>query len=288
MLTIGIPFYNAGLYLDDAIKSVRAQTFENWELILVNDGSTDDSVNIALKYTELDSRIRLINDGENKKLPFRLNQILDESKYNYIARMDADDIMHPDRLKIQLDYLENHQDVDLVSSSMYSIDIYNNITGKRIVNDQVNLDSLLRGNHQIIHPSIFARKEWYLRNKYNCLSDRAEDYELWLRTLLNNDLKIHILSDPLIFYREFGNLSKKKLILSYQTTNYIFHSLRKNISFSNLLKNRVINSYKIVVVNFLFSIGKQDLLVSRRNKELSTEEMKLANNFLLKALRLND
>ena len=105
-ISIGIPIYNAEAYLEDAIKSILAQTHELWELILIDDGSTDASLTIAKRFAESDHRIKVISDGINKKLPARLNQLIEEANYDYIARMDADDLIHPDRLAIQLSFLE--------------------------------------------------------------------------------------------------------------------------------------------------------------------------------------
>lgn len=133
-VSVGIPIYNASLYLDDAIKSIMAQTYKKWELILINDGSLDSSLDIAKYYESLDSRIRVISDGENKKLPFRLNQLIYESKGEYIARMDADDVMHPQRLEKQLSFLEENRNYDLVSSGLISIDSQNKVKGFRCVN----------------------------------------------------------------------------------------------------------------------------------------------------------
>ena len=99
-ITIGIPFYNAEVYLADAIRSIFAQTYQEWELILVDDGSTDSSLEIARSVK--DSRVRVIADGVNRRLPYRLNQITAEAKYDLIGRMDADDIISPVRFEKQL------------------------------------------------------------------------------------------------------------------------------------------------------------------------------------------
>ncbi|WP_180136498.1 glycosyltransferase family 2 protein [Acinetobacter sp. YH12066] len=284
-VTIGIPFYNAEFFLEDAIKSVLAQTYQNWELILVNDGSTDDSLKIAKKYMNLDSRIRLLDDGLNKKLPFRLNQIIDEAKYDYIVRMDADDIMHVNRLQIQLQFLEINKDVDLVSSSMYSIDINNKVVGKRIISDEVTISTLLKSNNQIIHPSIVARKSWFLRNKYDIFSERAEDYELWLRACFNGDLKIKIISEPLLFYREFGNLTKEKLLLSYKTTGFIFNKHKFKMSNFTILKAKIGIYFKIIVVYLLFALRGEGYLIFKRNSSLLPLDLLNAEKELLKAVR---
>ena len=103
LVTIGLPFYNDRLTLELAIKSIFAQTYKNWELILVDDGSTDGSLNIAKKIT--DKRVRIISDEKNKGLIFRLNQIASLAKGKYLARMDADDLMQPTRIEKQVEFL---------------------------------------------------------------------------------------------------------------------------------------------------------------------------------------
>ena len=80
MISIGIPFYNAERYLSYAILSVLSQSYKEWELILTDDGSSDNSLGIANMYAEKDSRIRVVSDGMNKKLPYRLSQLIEESK----------------------------------------------------------------------------------------------------------------------------------------------------------------------------------------------------------------
>lgn len=286
-ITIGIPFYNAEKYLAFSIQSVINQSFKNWELILIDDGSVDKSLEIAEKFQLIDSRISVVSDGENKRLSFRLNQIVELANYDYIARMDADDIMHIDRLKIQIEFLINNPNIDLVSTSMYSIDINNNITGERIINDFLNLKLLLRGNNQIVHPTILAKKEWYLRNKYDEGAERAEDYELWLRAIINNDLKISILPFPLFFYREFGNISKEKIALSYNTTNLIINNNKKNLPFLVFLKAKLNVFIKSFVINFLFYIKREDYLVKKRNVSISFEELDHAKEILNQAVQNN-
>ena len=103
-VTVGIPFYNAGKDFHTAIASVLNQTHQNIELILVNDGSTDESLSIAQSFS--DKRITIIDDKLNKGLPARLNQIIDLAQGEYIARMDADDVISADRISKQVKRLE--------------------------------------------------------------------------------------------------------------------------------------------------------------------------------------
>ena len=98
MVTIGLPFYNAEKYLALAIESVLQQTYTNWELLLLDDGSTDNSLSIAQSYAQKDSRIKVISDGKNKNLATRLNELPSLAQGLYLARMDADDIMHSARI----------------------------------------------------------------------------------------------------------------------------------------------------------------------------------------------
>ncbi|MFW6499265.1 glycosyltransferase family 2 protein [Acinetobacter baumannii] len=288
MISVGIPFYNAEKFLANAIQSVINQSFKDWELILVDDGSTDKSLDIAREFEKNDNRIKVISDGLNLKLPARLNQIVLISKYDFIARMDADDIMHPDRLINQYNFLINNN-YDLVASSLYSIDIDNNITGKRIINSLVTTPSLLVGNNQIAHPTILAKKSWFIKNRYDENSERAEDYELWLRTSLNKDLMIHILPQPLLYYREVGNLTKEKLLLSYKTTGYIYKKFKKSIGFTNYCKGNFIIFFKTIIVKLLFLIGREDYLANKRNNNfINSVELEVAKKNLDLAVKSNE
>ena len=245
MITVGIPFYNAEKYLADAIKSVLAQTYPYWELILVDDGSTDGSLQIAKEFAVKDDRIRVISDGLNKKLPARLNQIINEAKYDYIARMDADDLIHTERLEKQINFLKNNPDFDLVSTSLLSIKNNNDVIGARIyLPKTVTKKDALIGNSGILHASILAKKSWCRRNFYNEKNALAEDYELWLIAAINNDLKVGFLPEYLYYYREEGNVTKEKMLRGYTTQIKIIKKYSKGIlspeqSFSLILKFRL-------------------------------------------------
>src|SRR5699024_94971 len=118
-ISIGLPFYNAEEFLLDSIKSIFAQTYQNWELILIDDGSTDNSLSIAQSID--DPRVRLYYDGKNKKLAARLNEIAKLARHDYIARMDADDLISRDKLEKQLRILLENPNFDLVSTGLISI-----------------------------------------------------------------------------------------------------------------------------------------------------------------------
>ena len=121
MVTIGLPFYNAEKYLALAIESVLQQTYTNWELLLLDDGSTDNSLSIAQSYAQKDSRIKVISDGKNKNLATRLNELPSLAQGLYLARMDADDIMLPARIERQLAVLKAHPEIDVLGTNAYII-----------------------------------------------------------------------------------------------------------------------------------------------------------------------
>lgn len=264
LVSIGIPFYNAEKYLADAIKSVLAQSYPYWELILVDDGSTDGSLKIAQDFATRDSRIRVISDGVNKKLPARLNQIIREAQYDYIARMDADDIMHPERLETQFDFLRNNINFDLVSSGLISIDNNNQVKGFRCV-DELYYDFITpKLSYPVVHPSIMARKSWFERNQYSEKYPRAEDFELWTRSIRSNDFKMAVLPDLLLYYREEGNLSLDKIINSYKDILKIY---LQDHSKSTLDVEVLRLNLKIFLSRVFYYTGNLQKLASRRNEK---------------------
>ena len=274
-ISIGIPFYNAEKYLEYAICSVLAQTYQDWELILVNDGSTDDSLSIANKYAKNDDRIRVISDGENRKLPFRLNQIIKESKYDFIARMDADDLMSNDRLEKQIKVLENNNNIDFVTTACLSIDAHNNLTGViPIENYQMEAAEILKGRTNLIHASLLAKKDWYLRNMYNENSLLAEDYHLWLDAAKKDDLKYSVIEEPLYWYRVTENVTIEKMLAGYSTQIDIIENNYHNIiKYSD--KNRIISKFKAKrqVVKFLEKLRLLKLLLKLRSKKYQRSDL---------------
>lgn len=271
-ISIGIPFFNAEKYLEDAIKSVLAQTFKNWELILVDDGSTDRSLEIAQSF--VDPRIRIIADGCNRRLPYRLNQIINEAKYDLIARMDADDLMAVDRLEKQVKVLNENPEIDLVVTSLYSIGNKNEILGKRIFsNHQMQPKEILQGLTNLLHPSLLARKAWCQRNLYqidNCL---AEDYELWLSAAIKNDFNYLVMQEPLYFYREVENVKKEKMVRGYNTQIKVIKKYYKN-TISDIDKNKIILKFQVkkIVVRILNFLNLMQVLQIRRITSVSDQD----------------
>lgn len=263
LVTIAIPIYNAMPYLRDAIQSVINQTYKDWVMFLINDGSTDGSLALMQEFAEKDNRILIYNDGQNRGLIARLNQSIKMCKTKYYARMDADDIMYIARIKEQIDFLESHPEVDVCGTSIMTIDSKNNIVGSGFTEGWVS---------SFIHPTVMGKTEWFNANCYADWAFRAEDFELWTRT--SEQSIFYAIGKPLLFYREFGVPTFKKYYLSQKTVIIIAHHYKK-YGKSFLWYIRTVNNaiIKIIINAFFAFIGNTDLLISmRRRKPIPIEQ----------------
>lgn len=257
-ITIAIPFYNAEQFLAQAIDSVIHQTYEEWRLLLVDDGSSDSSLIIAKEYAEKDSRITVISDGKNRNLGYRLNQIASFAKTEYLARMDADDIMHPRRIAEQIKILQNNSGIDVLGTNAYTIDENNKISGIRLKRSG---DQYLMKVDGFIHPTIMAKTEWFKANPYDEQALRVEDMELWYRT--NKKFDFRVINEPLFFYREIGENYYKKYFLANISKEYIF----KKYPNSKFWKLFYVTNFIKGIIFKLFNVFRQEkYLINRRNQ----------------------
>src|SRR3989344_2587686 len=132
LISIIMPVYNAARFLPACLDSIQTQTHRNWELIAIDDGSKDDSYQILKDYAQKDKRIRLYKNDKNLGGPTTANRAVGLAHSKWIARMDADDIMHPNRLAAQLKALQEHPSVILIGSQCNLIDKTGKKTGKKL------------------------------------------------------------------------------------------------------------------------------------------------------------
>lgn len=286
LVTIGIPFYKDVDTLAMAIKSVFAQSWNNFELILIDDGGNDGSLEIAKQFIN-DKRVILISDGKNKGLPRRLNQLIDIANGEYFARMDADDVMHPRRIEKQVEYLEANNDVDVLGTGAFSMSIYNRVLGEKIPKPQEFTINDLFKQTVVMHPTVMARTGWYKKNRYseNAMAVRAEDFELWCRTWPYS--KFCNLPDKLMFYRE-GNSLKKSLnnqIMTYDNTINIIKKYAVNkISSYDIIKLILKIKIKKYIYIILKKINMQgwlgDWILSKRYLPLSESELRYGQKII--------
>ncbi|NMC97203.1 MAG: glycosyltransferase, partial [Deltaproteobacteria bacterium] len=127
LITVAMPIFNAGSYLRLAVLSIVRQTFADWELLIIDDGSTDNALQDIADIR--DHRIRILRDGENKGLAARLNEAIDLARGSYFARMDQDDVSYPDRFARQIEALERDPQLDLVAARAVTIAGDHRLTG---------------------------------------------------------------------------------------------------------------------------------------------------------------
>ena len=268
MVSIGIPVYNAEDFLEDAIKSVLAQTFTDWELIIIDDGSTDNSLEIAKKYES--DKVSVYSDGLNKKLPARLNEMVRLAKYDIIARMDADDLILPDKFEKQYRVLLQNQEIDLVSTGVVTIDSQSQVLGTRATPNlyKPSLLDVVSGRSGIIHASVMARKDWFKRNPYNETNIQAEDFQLWIDAKLKNDLKVYFIEEPLYCYREDQNVNLAKMMRGYYRQSQCIEDLEKRglLSFYYSVKERSKFLIKSFLVKFIFLFKQETILLKKRSQ----------------------
>lgn len=280
-VSIAIPFLNAKRTLADAVRSVFAQTCADWELILVDDGSVDDSVNLVRNID--DRRVRVVSDGVNRGLCARLNQIAGLAQGRYLARMDADDLMHPQRIERQLALLEGNPNVDLVDTATYTVD--DDLTPLGIRGDHplnCSPENVLRRG-LLIHPTVMGRTEWFLRNPYDPAFVRAEDRELWIRTCAMT--KFARLCEPLFFYREGLGGNLRNYLRTEATVRDILRGYGPPIVGRWRTLLLVAQSHLKSASYFLSTkLGLQQRLIRTRNRPLGVEELQTARTTIANIL----
>lgn len=204
-VSVLMPVYNGGKYLRSAVISILAQSFDDFEFLIVDDGSTDDSAALVESFN--DQRIRLIQ-APHGGLVSALNLGLSQAHGLYIARMDADDIARSDRLTVQVSYLDTHSETGLVASNIRVIDADGKIVGvqREKWTDMAYLrDGLLyrRRMKPVVHPTVMMRREVAISIDGYRHFDSAEDRDFWLRAL--DKYKFDKLDQELIDYRVHPN-----------------------------------------------------------------------------------
>lgn len=241
----------------------------------MDDGSSDDSLTIAKSFQ--DSRIRVYCDGESRGLNIRLNQLVQLAKAPYFLRMDADDIMHHQRLEKQYQQLIQHDENTVIGSAAYSIDVNSQIVGLRPICTRQK--SGFAARHSFIHPTVAAPTKWFRCHPYseNFVFQRSQDAELWCRT--SACTKFINLPEPLLYYRESGNFSFKNYMGTSLGLLHLIHSHFAEYRYRFLyLFLRELAKLSIVCIVDCFKLS--DLLVAMRYRSLSASAMQSANTGL--------
>lgn len=207
LVSVVMSVYNAQWTLAFAIDSVLQQTYSNFEFIIINDGSTDNTFYILNKYKSQDSRIIVI-DQKNQGLTKSLNVGINVAKGEYIARQDADDISLRCRLEKQIHFLENRKDVVLLGARAFEISKNKKVIGRFYDEEDINEVVFLK--NPIVHTSAFFRKNIFQEiGLYNEKFLVSQDFEAWIR--LAEVGRIAMLDDVLVEYHiHEGSVSSTK------------------------------------------------------------------------------
>ena len=205
-VTILLPAYNAALYLRDSLDSIMRQAFKDFDVLLIDDGSMDDTSKIAIEYSNIDRRIKYYKNEKNIGLIKTLNKGLSLAKGEYIVRMDADDIMFDDRLYKQVKYMDSNPECCVCGGQMEYI---GGLTGMAPILPQKYEDLLYLSliNCPLYHPTTIIRnsaiKQFGL--KYNDSYKHAEDYKFWSDIIFSHPNSIANIKDVVLFYRISNN-----------------------------------------------------------------------------------
>jgi len=251
LISVIMPVYNAGGFLVEAIESIVKQTYKNIELIMINDASTDDSYSAMLKYKRAYPKvIKIINLAHNLNRggDSCANLGIKAAEGSFIAKMDADDIAHPQRLEKQVKFLLNNPDIFLVGSNAHVIDQHGAIVGEK--EEPITPEAILKESiyfNPIIHPTVMFRNIPKLKKFYQIKYATANDYFTFF-SLQCRGYKFANLPEKLLFYRIYGQNSSLKNIKKGLITNLI-------IKYDILKKYKYPLTAKAVFMNILYGLA---------------------------------
>lgn len=211
LVTVMLSFFNCEKTLLAAVKSIFAQTFQDWELILLDGGSSDKSLEIAKSIK--DPRVRVLGDGSYHNHPTALNRLIDAARGKYIANMDGDDLCSPKRLEKQLELFKKDENLDVVGVGIVYLDDMDLPLGYSIPpSSHSEICKEPYRTFRLCHGSVMVKRSWYLQNKYDESAVKVEDFELWLRT--HEYSKFSNVPEGLYYYRCETFFSQKKLFIA--------------------------------------------------------------------------
>ena len=222
-ISVVMATYNGELFIDEAIQSVLDQSYENFEFIIVDDGSTDRTAHHIASFN--DDRILYFKKENNTGIADSLNIGISKAKGKYIARMDDDDVCMPNRFKEQIAVLEENSNIMLCASNVLLI---NADKHNHEHENHEDLKMKLLFNNAIVHPTVMLRKDVLLKHLYRKEKVPSEDYDLWSRLIWEGEF--YKIIEPLLFYRyrklsETSRRRKEQLILNVEISKYMFDKI---------------------------------------------------------------
>jgi len=248
---------NAGHCLEKSIESMLNQTLESFEFLIVDDASSDNTPKILSHYASIDNRIKIFRNNVSKGLPRNLNKLIKNSKADFIARMDADDISKNNRLETQLSFINKNKDYDICFAD---VDIILNsekkLCRKWSPKSVKTCITLLPFINYFVHPTAFIRKKiFYEKGFYNENYFKAQDWELWQR-YVNNGVRFGKVNEVLLNYRLSINSSSANLSSSSKHGEDYFRAIilirnrqkLRSLKLISRIPNRLIFKYAINLI----------------------------------------
>jgi len=284
LVSVITPVYNREKYLAKCIESILNQTYENFEFIIIDDNSSDLTVNIIKDYLLRDSRIKFLENNKNLGATLSFNRGLDIAKGKYIARMDSDDISFLDRFKKQVDIFESWHDLEVLGTGAVLIDHKENEIGrKQFPSNFKKISNIIKTGVPVFDPSVMMRSSTLKEiNGFDNRLAPADDYHLWL-TLFKQKKIISNIDDYLIKYRlHDSNLSKvasrEQLQKSFLALK-IYNSNFSTDEFFNQKNHLDLTSFEELLIKYWDGSNTNKEGSIRIIKEyFSSKEYKLKNN----------
>ena len=279
VVTVLLPAYNASAYIVEAIESVLNQTYSDFELLIINDGSKDDTEIKVLSFS--DKRIRYEQNDKNEGLVYTLNKGLELARGVYIARMDADDICLPTRLEKQVNFLNQNIKIDLCGTNA---ELFGDSTGKTklpLSDYDIRLNLLI--GSCIIHPTVMFRCSFLRGNniRYRETFFPAEDYRMWVNVAHHG--KMANIEESLLKYRVHNaQISIQKKNEQTLLQNEIQMLMLHEFSGSILIENEIVTFKKLVNNDFITSEEGSEIVnwINKISRNLLTERQEFVDFWL--------
>ena len=284
LVSVLMPFLNGGDGFKAALQSILNQTYDNWELLLCDDGSSDGSLELARSIR--DERITAWSDGKRKGLAERLNECIDRARGEFIARMDADDVSYPERFRCQVEFLSTHPEIDLVGCSMLIFGEDGDSLGKRRLpakHEQIVANPSL--GFGVAHPTWMARAPWFHQHRYDASAVRYEDVELLYRSYKTS--RFANLPELLYGYREMRGGFHKRLKTRIGRVRYL-HLRHDNSERWTAYRAALMESVRIVSDAVLVAASARYAMLRLREERLSESETANWRNVFDSASEIQD
>jgi glycosyltransferase involved in cell wall biosynthesis len=269
LVSIGMSIYNCGGTLPLAVRSIINQSYPHWELLLIDDGSTDNTLEVARSFN--DPRIKVFSDGQNKRLPTRLNEAISLAQGKYFARMDGDDIAYPQRLEKQVEYLETHPEVDLVGAQIMVFNNQGQPLGKRAAPEHHEaICARPTAGFAMAHPTYCGKLNWFQKYGYDRTMIKAQDQGLLLRSYQQS--RFANVPEILLGYRE-DELNLRKLFLTRRfLAESLWREFNKQGRSVTALQAVTAQVIKMGVDTLAIQAGLHHHLLKHRARSASKEE----------------